>query len=208
DVESLWADASLTQDPVRIMLFLRTHPNSAHEAEARALLVQVMQVAVGGQTAPANAVPADAVPADTVTANAVPANTVPANAVPADAVPADTVAADTVTADTVPAAMVAAIAAAAVSFQSPLTEGDGAIKGRSIEALIATGPLFSPVEGLPKEAWQGQHCTACHKWTRAALCDQARFYVKEAAASASLSQHPLGGAFKLTLKAWGQAGCP
>jgi uncharacterized caspase-like protein len=104
--------------------------------------------------------------------------------------------------------MVAEIAAAPVTFSTPLTVGDAAIKGKSIEALIASGPLFTPIDGLPKEAWQGQRCTSCHKWTKPALCDQAEFYVKEASPTAALQQHPLGGAFKLVLKAWGVAGCP
>jgi uncharacterized caspase-like protein len=103
---------------------------------------------------------------------------------------------------------VAEIAAAPVTFSTPLTVGDAAIKGKSIEALIASGPLFTPIDGLPKEAWQGQRCTSCHKWTKPALCDQAEFYVKEASPTAALQQHPLGGAFKLVLKAWGVAGCP
>lgn len=108
----------------------------------------------------------------------------------------------------VPADMVAAIAGEAVSYATPMTEGNAAIKGLSIKDLVASKPLFAPIEGLPKEAWEGQACTACHKWTKPALCDQAKFYVKEAAPSAKLTQHPLGGAFKLTLKAWGAASCP
>ncbi len=107
----------------------------------------------------------------------------------------------------VPAELAAAIAAAPVTFTGALTEGDDAIKGQSIEHLIAGQPLFAPIEGLPKEAWAGQACATCHKWTKPALCDQAKFYVKEAAPSAKLTQHPLGGAFKLTLKAWAATGC-
>jgi uncharacterized caspase-like protein len=114
----------------------------------------------------------------------------------------------TAAADDVPADMVAAIAGEAVTFTTPLTEGDAAIKGQSIEDLVASKPLYTPIEGLPKEAWDGQACTTCHKWTKPALCDQAKFYVKEAAPSAKLTQHPLGGAFKLTLKAWGTQACP
>lgn len=100
------------------------------------------------------------------------------------------------------------MAGASVAFAKPLTEGDAPIKGKTIPALVATQPLFAPIEGLPKQAWANQPCAACHKWTKPALCDQAKFYVTEAAPGAKLKQYPLGGDFKLTLKAWGAAGCP
>ena len=109
--------------------------------------------------------------------------------------------------DEVNADIAAAITGEAVTFAGQLTQGDAAIKGKTIESLVASTPLFTPIEGLPKEAWDGQPCAACHKWTKPALCDQAKFYVKENAPSAKLEQHPLGGDFKLTLKAWAAAGC-
>ena len=99
------------------------------------------------------------------------------------------------------------IEAASIAFTTPLTLGTPDIVGKTIEDLIRTTPLYAPIEGLPKEAWDGQPCTACHKWTEAALCDQGKFYVKEAAASVILGQHPLGGEFKLSLKTWAAQGC-
>lgn len=133
----------------------------------------------------------------------------PRAAAPPDAAAAASAAApDAPVAGDVPPDRVAAIAGEAVTFASPLTEGDAAIVGRSIQDLVASKPLFAPIEGLPKEAWDGQACTTCHKWTKPALCDQAKYYVNEAEPSAKLTQHPLGGAFKLTLKAWGAASCP
>ncbi len=193
DDDTQWASASLARDPVQIMVFLSTYPKSAHAADARALLKEVMQSAVTAQAGPAPA----------VSAAEVPAAETPAAETPVAEAPAASAATDEI-----PATMAVAIAAEAVTFSGPLTEGDAAIKGQSIETLIATGPLFTPIEGLPNEAWQGQHCVACHKWTKPALCDQAKFYVKEATPSALVGQHPLGGAFKLTLKAWGAADCP
>ena len=105
------------------------------------------------------------------------------------------------------AAMAAQIAAQTITFNTPLQVGTQNIVGLSIEQLIRGSPLYSPIEGLPKEAWQGQNCATCHKWTQSALCDQGKFYVKEDPSVALLTQHPLGGAFKLTLKQWAAGGC-
>ena len=109
--------------------------------------------------------------------------------------------------DQVDEALRAEIEASAVTFVAPLTLGPADIVGNSIEALIKGSPLFSPIDGLPKEAWSGKSCSDCHQWTEAALCDQGKFYVKEAPSVALLAQHPLGGAFKLSLKQWAAGGC-
>ncbi|MGV8986908.1 MAG: caspase family protein [Cypionkella sp.] len=233
DEELLWANVSTARDPVQIMLFLRAYPQSLHEKEARSLLVDVMKAEVKGDGKPtpapvtgspvAGADPQEAAAFEDVQKVATREafvgflNQYP-NSIFAAAVQAEVAALDkpivagavpeAPVAGEVPADMVAAIAAEAVTFAAPLTEGDDVIKGKKIADLIGSEPLFAPIEGLPKEAWAGQSCTTCHKWTKPALCDQAGFYVKEAAPSAKLTQHPLGGAFKLTLKAWGKAGCP
>lgn len=232
DAENLWADVSKSSDPVQIMLFLRAYPQSAHEKEARTLLASVMQAEVKGQgkatPAPVTGTPAAGVdPAEVAAFEAAqkdgsrdalaafltqfPTSTFAAavqaevaaldKPIAATAVPAAPAAGE------IPADLAATIAAEAVTFAGPLAAGDAAIKGQSIEHLIATQPLFAPIEGLPKEAWEAQPCTTCHKWTKPALCEQAGFYVKEAAPSAKVTQHPLGGAFKLSLKAWAAAGC-
>ena len=107
----------------------------------------------------------------------------------------------------VPADLVAAIGASEVTFSGPILQGPAEIAGASIEALIATRPLFSPIAGLPDEAWMGLQCADCHQWTRAALCDQGKVYVDRAEPSALETQHPLGGAFKLTLRRWADLGC-
>ena len=101
----------------------------------------------------------------------------------------------------------AGIAGETVTFAGTLKLGPADIVGNSIEALIKGSPRYSPIEGLPKEAWSGKKCKDCHKWTEPALCDQGKFYVKEDPSVALLTQHPLGGAFKLTLKQWAAGGC-
>jgi uncharacterized caspase-like protein len=107
----------------------------------------------------------------------------------------------------VDADMAAAIAAEDIRFAGALKVGPAEIAGATIEALIGTGPLFSPIAGLPDEAWQGKQCADCHKWTKAALCDQGKVYGKEVPPVALETQHPLGGAFKLTLRRWAELGC-
>ena len=107
----------------------------------------------------------------------------------------------------VDAATSAAIAASEVTFAGPIVAGTVDIVGKSIEGLIATEPQFSPIPGLPDEAWQGAKCTSCHQWTKAALCDQGKFYAKQVDLVALETQHPLGGAFKLTLRRWAALGC-
>jgi hypothetical protein len=104
-------------------------------------------------------------------------------------------------------AMVASIAAADVTFAGPIGVGPADIAGQSIEALIEGKPAYSPIPGLPDEAWQGANCAACHQWTKAALCDQGKFYAKDPDLVALETQHPLGGAFKLTLRRWAELGC-
>ena len=104
-------------------------------------------------------------------------------------------------------ALAAEIAAAEVTFSGPIVAGTVEIVGRSIEALVATEPRYSPIPGLPDEAWTGAKCTDCHQWTKAALCDQGKFYVKQPDLTALETQHPLGGAFKLTLRRWAELGC-
>ncbi len=229
DAEALWSDVSTSRDPVQIMLFLRAYPGSAHEAAARGLLAEVMQAEVKGSTpAPVTGAPAaGADPVETAAFKAAQADgsrvalqsfldAHPASPF-ADAVKAEIAALDNPispspvvaapAAGEVDAATASAIAAEKVTFDGALALGDEPIKGRSIAELIGTQPLYPPIEGLPKEAWEGQACKTCHQWTKPALCDQGKFYVKEAAPSARLDQHPLGGAFKLSLKAWAAEGC-
>ena len=223
DEAALWASVNAARDPVQIMLFLRAYPDSAHDAEARALLATVMQTEVAAKPADPGKVALAVDPAELaafeaaqktgtlaayqafLTSNpassfteAVQAEIAALSAAPRAAVPS---------VDSVDAATTAAIGAEVVSFAAPLTVGPKDIMGRAIAELINLSPLYAPIAGLPKEAWANLPCSTCHKWTEAALCDQAKFYVKEAAPLVALTQHPLGGAFKLTLRQWGAGGC-
>lgn len=233
DAEHLWASVAQARDPVQIMLFLRAYPGSPHETEARSLLAAVMQAEVAPQgkptPAPVTGPPAAGLdPAEVAAFEAAQkdgsraalagflkaypqsgfAAAVQAEVAALDKPIAASAVAPAPQAGQVAADLAQAIAADPITFQAPLRQGDAAIKGHSIAELITSQPLFAPIEGLPKEAWEGQSCTTCHKWTQAALCDQAGFYAKEAPPTARLDQHPLGGAFKLSLKSWAAAGCP
>ena len=73
---------------------------------------------------------------------------------------------------------------------------------------IVTDMGLTLPDGLDDAAWKGQTCSTCHQWTKEALCDQGKFYVKEGEARTQSKQHPLGGAFKLALFRWAQADCP
>jgi hypothetical protein len=94
-----------------------------------------------------------------------------------------------------------------VTFSGPIQSGEPQIVGKSIEQLIAGGPLFPPFEGIPDELWKGQHCTNCHQWNRDRLCEQAQFYLQGDAARSLEKPHPLGLSFKQVLKAWAAGGC-
>ncbi|MDB5665883.1 hypothetical protein [Cypionkella sp.] len=96
---------------------------------------------------------------------------------------------------------------AGLTFVTPFPVGEY-IKGRSIANLISTAtPQFAPIEGLPEEAWKDKSCANCHAWTEASLCDQAKTYTKPDAAEALTKPHPLGETFKIGLKAWALGGC-
>ena len=184
DEDALWEAVKASQSPVEIQMFIESFPGSARRAEAEALLK------AAEERAAATAAAADAAAAEAAAAEAAAADA------SAD-VPGE-----------IPTAMKAAIAASDVTFQSPIAEGTPEIVGKSIEQLILTQPLYPPIEGLPDEAWLGKNCSNCHQWQKSALCDQGLFYVNEVPPVAEEKQHPLGGAFKLTLRRWAELGCP
>lgn len=94
-----------------------------------------------------------------------------------------------------------------VFFDVPLTQGVPEIVGKTIMEVASGQPLFPPIEGIPESMWKGQQCSNCHKWTRDALCDQAKFYLKESSVRSLNKKHPLGGSFKKNLKHWAEGGC-
>lgn len=92
-----------------------------------------------------------------------------------------------------------------ILFDRPIHFGDSAIDGKSIAQLIQGKPMFPPVEGLDKSIWD-THCTSCHQWNQARLCEQAQNYVKVDTSIMRL-EHPYGTRFKVALANWAQNGC-
>ncbi len=92
-----------------------------------------------------------------------------------------------------------------ILFDKPIQFGDQAIDGKSIAELIQGKPRFPPVEGLDKSIWD-THCTSCHQWNQARLCEQAQNYVKVDTSIMRL-EHPYGTRFKVALANWAQNGC-
>jgi uncharacterized caspase-like protein len=105
-------------------------------------------------------------------------------------------------------ALIAEIEAEPITFSAPLRVGTADMIGKTIEELIKSSPLYAPIEGLPEEVWLGKHCSDCHQWTQAALCDQGTFYINDKDFAAVTTQHPLGGAFRVALREWAVDGCP
>ena len=218
----LWASVRATNDPVQLMLFLRAYPDSSFEAEARTLLDQVMAAETSGAAVSTGIDPDETAAFEAATQLATIAGfegftqQYPESVfleVARAEIAALTAAAAAANAPPVPevnpatAAFEAELAAQVVTFSAPLVAGNEAIIGQSIEHLITTTPLFAPIEGLPEEVWKGQHCDSCHRWTQEALCTQANTYLGQNAQRSLALEHPLGSAFKLTLRAWAQGGC-
>lgn len=216
----LWASVRATNDPVQLMLFLRAYPDSSFQAEARALLDTVMAAETSGQV-PTPGVDPDETAAfevatqlatvegfeafaaqypDSVFLEVARAEIAALNAAAAATPPVPDV-------DPAIAALEAELAAQVVTFSAPLVVGNAAIIGQSIEQLIATTPLYAPIEGLPDEVWKDKTCDTCHVWTQEALCTQANTYLGQNAQRSLALQHPLGNEFKFTLRAWATGGC-
>lgn len=92
-----------------------------------------------------------------------------------------------------------------IGFEEPITFGEPAIDGKSIAQLIEGKPLYSPIEGLEKAAWDVK-CESCHQWTRVRLCEQAGTYDKIDVSIMRL-EHPYGSRFKVALANWAHNGC-
>ena len=265
--DALWDSVRRSRDAVQIILFLRSFPEGRHDAEAKALLAEVM----AGEVAPATPEPATPEPATPEPATPEPAASDPVAAIPEPPAPqADPAVASTGTAEDAEAAfnlaqaagtpagydaflaaypdsgfveiaraeleaLLAAPAKAApesvavtdtpaldvsaaealerdlgsapILFSQALITGPAEFVGKSLEQLILSTPKFPPIDGLPEEVWKEQHCTNCHQWTQAALCDQGNFYVSQPIERSVNKDHPLGGGFKLILRKWAESGC-
>ena len=84
---------------------------------------------------------------------------------------------------------------------------DPALSGQSIATLIEGSPLFPPIEGLPEAVWKDKTCSNCHQWTQEALCTQANTYLSASGTRAIGKEHPYGGGFKRVLRDWAGGGC-
>lgn len=181
DEDKLWSDIKGSGDPVMFQFFLESYPLTGRRAEAEALMNAAEESLAAAEAAAK-------VAAEVPVEEAAPVET---PAFPGQVAPD----------------LQAAIAAADVTFAGPITVGTPNITGQSIEKLIMSKPLYAPIEGLPEEAWKGLNRSNCHKWDQAALCDQGKFGITQDPPEALETQHPLGGAFKLTLKRWAEQDC-
>lgn len=94
-----------------------------------------------------------------------------------------------------------------VTFTAPLSGAGKPLDGLSISEIIKLKPKHSPLEGLPKIAWEDKSCSSCHKWNQAALCEHGARYQGDIWNRAKEKSHPLGGGFKRVLRAWAADGC-
>ena len=92
-----------------------------------------------------------------------------------------------------------------LNFTDPVPFGPFPVRGRSLEKLANSLPLFAPIDGLPEERWKRQ-CTTCHQWNKDRLCDQGKSYVADPASIIRI-QHPYGGPYKKALATWANSGC-
>lgn len=92
-----------------------------------------------------------------------------------------------------------------LNFTDPVPFGPFPVRGRSLEQLANSLPLFSPIDGLPDPRWKKQ-CTTCHQWNKDRLCDQGKSYQADPASIIRI-QHPYGGPYKKALATWAASGC-
>lgn len=223
--QSLWDSVKATRDPLQVMLYLRAYPDSLFLDEARALLNDVMapELQPGRPAPPMALAPVapqgpDPREADLIgkaqSSGAVADYEAYLQAFPRGVyselarLELAALAARPAPPAAPPAAPpVASAPPALVTFAAPLTTGESAIIGRSIEQLVAGSPLYPPIEGIPEAMWKGQSCSNCHSWTRAALCDQGKTYLGPVAERSLAKPHPYGHGFKQSLRDWAQGGC-
>ncbi len=222
--EQLWNSVVASRDPVQVLLYLRGNPGSAHEAEARALLAELMSTEIPDAPVVAELPPkAPTVnPDDTERAMIEAARRSGAltdyqaylDAYPSGAyaelaaIEAEAIRAKTAAAAPAPAPAPAAPAVSEhIAFDTPIPGEIEGVSGQSIAQLITGSPRFPPIEGLPEAVWKDKTCSSCHEWTRERLCTQANTYLADAGARSLHKQHPYGGGFKQTLRSWASGGC-
>ncbi|MEM9583116.1 MAG: caspase family protein [Pseudomonadota bacterium] len=230
----LWNSVRLTEDPVQILLYLRAYPGGMFEAEARQMLSTALRDEMGeDQPVPRAAAPSAPKPAPAPDIEMELMEVARASGSKADYEAYLDAYPDGIFAEMVRIEIAALeekeLAALSivepeperdepvtaqesnvplpVFFDQPMPEGIEEILGKTIMQAAAGNPLFSPIEGLPPEAWQTKVCSDCHQWTRDDLCAQANTYVAQSETRALDKMHPYGGSFKRNLKTWAQGGC-
>jgi len=92
-----------------------------------------------------------------------------------------------------------------LNFTDPVPFGPFPVRGRSLEQLANSLPLFSPIDGLPEDRWK-QKCVTCHQWNKDRLCDQGKSYAGNPVNIIRI-KHPYGGPYKKALATWSESGC-
>lgn len=228
--QSLWDSVKATRDPLQVMLYLRAYPDTPFLDEARAVLNEVMaaELQPGRPTPPMALEPAAPQGPDPREAELIGKAQTSGAAADYEAYlqvfPRGVYSelarmelatlAEKLAAAAPPAPQpvpdpppTPAPTVARVTYAAPLTVGDPETIGRSIEQLATGSPLYAPIEGIPDAMWKGQPCSACHTWTRAALCDQGKTYLGPTAERSLAKPHPYGHGFKQNLRDWARGGC-
>lgn len=222
--QSLWEQVKATRDPLQVMLYMRAYPDSPFLDEARGVLNEVLAPELQpnrpappmalAPVAPTGADPDEAALIARAQASGAAADyQAYLQAFPQGVfselarMELATLAEKPAPPTLPPAPPTQPAPTLRVTYSSPLTTGDPETIGRSIEELARGSPLYPPIEGIPEALWKGQPCSACHTWTRAALCDQSKTYQGSAAERSLTKQHPYGHGFKQNLRAWAQGGC-
>ncbi len=234
EARQLWNSVQASRDPVQIMLFLRGYPDSALTGEAHKLLAEVMEQELAG-SAPATPKPAPKGPSETELKMFEAAQADPSIAsyqaylqmfpsgTFAEFAAQELVALEKNTSTDpigtgIPKGKPAEVAETApanppsggdiITFTQALISDVPEVSGRSIAELIASSPIYPPIQGLPETYWKDQKCSNCHQWTQDRICEQANTYLSLNMQRSLTKQHPFGGALKRNLKNWAAAGCP
>ena len=233
----LWQSVQTMSDPVQVMLFLRAYPDSVYAEDARALLKKLMDEELNvpqsvetvetpvptGPTAEETALIEAAQASGSADDYEAYLDAFP-NGAFADFARAEMEAARAKAAATAemattqeesapeePTQMASrgtdGIGSVPITFEGELQFGSPEIVGQSIAGLMTASPLFPPIEGLPDEVWKGKACSDCHQWERENLCEHGGRYLALSAQRSLGKEHPFGGSFKHTLRAWAAGGC-
>jgi hypothetical protein len=230
EAQQLWGSVRASRDPVQIMLFLRGFPDSSQVGDARALLAEVMEEELAGDTPTQpkqpTAAPSVAEQKMFEAAQADPSiasyqaylQTYPdgvfaefasqelAALRPSTNSVGESATARVKAADD-PAKSASDAVPDSVTFTQALLSDVPEVSGQSIAQLIQSSPIFPPIEGLPEAYWKGQKCSNCHEWTAERICTQANTYLTLNMQRSLDKKHPFGGVLKQTLKIWAAGGC-